>query len=324
MINFNSTYSNPLANIKITVRNGLNSTNSSSASKTNSTNSSTNSANSNEVLGYKVDKDGYFTSEFNKAAGIPSDYKIHSNTMQSLVNANTSGFTRAFNSVDIAKSVGNAYKILSQVVGDSVLNSNDSFTKDEISQFSQGYEFNYQSLEINKIYNTKSELNTAIEGFNYESAFKNRQGISTLFKSSTNIFNNLAGGEESGVHWATTASKYTNADGSISKGGLLIGVLNGNLYLVEGETTNFGKLTGFDKSLNYQEMMQYEKKFAEEFAALEIDEASFGLSGFFGNDEEYKDPTQMILEEITRLQKELAKKALERQRESAKKVDIKA
>ena len=32
----------------------------------------------------------------------------------------------------------------------------------------------------------------------------------------------------------------------------------------------------------------------------------------------------MILEEITRLQKELAKKALERQRESAKKVDIKA
>ncbi|TQR61633.1 hypothetical protein DMC01_00245 [Campylobacter troglodytis] len=71
--------------------------------------------------------------------------------------------------------------------------------------------------------------------------------------------------------------------------------------MVEGETTNFGKLTDFDKSLNYQEMMQYGKKFAKEFAALEIDEASFGLSGFFGNDEEYKDPTQMILEEIAKL-----------------------
>ena len=28
------------------------------------------------VLGYKVDKDGYFMSEFNQDAGIPDDYKI--------------------------------------------------------------------------------------------------------------------------------------------------------------------------------------------------------------------------------------------------------
>ena len=28
---------------------------------------------SSEVLGYKVDKDGYFTDEFNKQAGIPSE-----------------------------------------------------------------------------------------------------------------------------------------------------------------------------------------------------------------------------------------------------------
>ena len=41
---------------------------------------------SSEVLGYKVDKDGYFTDEFNKQAGIPIDYKIHSSTLESLVN----------------------------------------------------------------------------------------------------------------------------------------------------------------------------------------------------------------------------------------------
>ena len=166
MINFSSGFGN-LSKIKITVRNSSNAINSSNSSKTNSTNS-------NEVLGYKIDKDGYFIEEFNEAAGIPKDYKIHSSTMQSLVNSNTSGFTRTFNSVDIAKSVGNAYKIPSQVVGYNVLNSNYSFTKDEILQFSQGYEFNYQSLKVNKIYNTKSKLSTAIEGFDYESAFKNR------------------------------------------------------------------------------------------------------------------------------------------------------
>ena len=70
---FNNTFGN-FSNIKITLRNGLNSsnasktnsTNSSSANKTNSTNSSANSANSNEILGYKVDKEGFFTSKFNE------------------------------------------------------------------------------------------------------------------------------------------------------------------------------------------------------------------------------------------------------------------
>lgn len=41
-------------------------------------------SNLSSVLGYNVDKDGYFTAEFNKAARIPTDYKIHSSTMESL------------------------------------------------------------------------------------------------------------------------------------------------------------------------------------------------------------------------------------------------
>ncbi|MBZ7982617.1 hypothetical protein AVBRAN12640_08715, partial [Campylobacter sp. RM12640] len=41
-----------------------------------------------EVLGYGVDKDGFFTSDFNKAAGIAEDFKIHSDTMLSLVEKN--------------------------------------------------------------------------------------------------------------------------------------------------------------------------------------------------------------------------------------------
>ena len=71
----------------------------------------------NEVLGYKVGADGYFTSEFNEAAGIPKDYKIHSDTLKSLVNVNDKAiaFNKMFSKIDIAKTVGNAYKILSQV-----------------------------------------------------------------------------------------------------------------------------------------------------------------------------------------------------------------
>ena len=105
---------------------------------------------SSEVLGYKVDKDGYFTDEFNKQAGIPSDYKIHSSTLESLVNVaeGTSFFSRTFKSIDIAKTAGNAYKILSQVVGEDTLNSKDSFSLDEIRNFPQGFSYNRQSMQV--------------------------------------------------------------------------------------------------------------------------------------------------------------------------------
>ena len=340
MINFstNSSTFNPLVNLKVSVKNsdskGTNSSilNSTTNSSKNTNSTQNNNSNSNEVLGYKVDKDGFFTAEFNKKAGIPQDYKIHSSTMQSLVKVTTSGLSRSFDSIDIAKSVGNAYKILSQVVGESVLSSKDSFTKDEIAQFPQGYEFNVQTLRVSKIYDTKDKLNNAIQGYNYDRGHKNREGISGLFRYSpnsapaTNIFDNLSGGQENGVHWATTASKYTNADGSISKGGLLIGVLNANLYIKDGETTDWGKFQGFDKSLDYQGMMQAKGNGLFFFNGLTIDEASFAPI-FWGTDDEfsYKDPTQMILEEIIKMQKELAQKALKKRLDTAQqKVDIKA
>ena len=83
-----------------------------------------------EVLGYQVDKDGFFTSDFNKAAGIPSDFKIHSSSLESLVNAHVKPERPAmidiFADVDITKSVGNAYKVLVQVVGKDTLERKDS------------------------------------------------------------------------------------------------------------------------------------------------------------------------------------------------------
>lgn len=50
----------------------------------------------NEVLGYKVDNKGYFTSAFNEAAGIPKDYKIHSSTMQSFLKTEANGTFQSY------------------------------------------------------------------------------------------------------------------------------------------------------------------------------------------------------------------------------------
>ena len=244
---------------------------------------------SSEVLGYKVDKDGYFTDEFNKQAGIPSDYKIHSSTLESLVNVaeGTSFFSRTFKSIDIAKTAGNAYKILSQVVGEDILNSKESFSLDEIRNFPQGFEYNRQSMQVTKIHSSIYDFDAAASSFNYKES--NKQMISTLFfnpsfnggdgrqplKPTTDIFNNNNGGKESvgsGVFMDPHGEKYTNKDGSITKGGLIAAVINNNLDVREGETTAQGKREGYDKSID-------SKEFSRAFELFELmGEMKFGAN----------------------------------------------
>ena len=225
---------------------------------------------SSEVLGYKVDKDGYFTDEFNKQAGIPSNYKIHSSTLESLVRIETQSdyMQRTFDSIDILKTVNNAYKILSQVVGEDTLNSKDSFSLDEIRNFPQGFSYNRQSMQVTKIHNSIHEFGSAAADFNGKES--NKQMISTLFfnpsfdggdgrqplKPTTDIFNNNNGGKENtviGVFMDPHGEKYTNKDGSITKGGLIAAVINNNLDVREGETTVQGKREGYDKSIDSKE-----------------------------------------------------------------------
>ena len=225
---------------------------------------------SSDVLGYKVDKDGYFTDEFNKQAGIPSDYKIHSSTLESLVRIETQSdyMQRTFDSIDILKTVNNAYKILSQVVGEDTLNSKDSFSLDEIRNFPQGFSYNRQSMQVTKIHNSIHEFGSAAADFNGKES--NKQMISTLFfnlsfkggdgrqplKPTTDIFNNNNGGKENtviGIFMDPHGEKYTNKDGSITKGGLIAAVINNNLDVREGETTARGKREGYDKSVDSKE-----------------------------------------------------------------------
>ena len=241
------------------------------------------------VLGYKIDKDGYFTDEFNKQAGIPSGYKIHSSTLESLVRIETQPdyMQRAFDSIDILKTVNNAYKVLSQVVGEDTLNSKDSFSLDEIRNFPQGFSYNRQSMQVTKIHNSIHEFGSAAADFNGRDSSKSM--ISTLFfnpsfdggdgmqplKPTTDIFNNNNGGKESvgsGVFIDPHGERYTNKDGSITKGGLLAAVINSNLDVKEGETTVFGKKQGFDKSVD-------SKEFSRAFELFELmGELKFGAN----------------------------------------------
>ena len=224
---------------------------------------------SSEVLGYKVDKDGYFTDEFNKQAGIPIDYKIHSSTLESLVRSNDiiDPDIKNFKSIDIAKTVGNAYRLLAQVVGEDTLSSKDSFSAEDIRNFPQGFSYDRQSLQVDQRYASASEYSAVEDSFVHTPT----KTISTLFyngslsiaadkqihpKNVTYIFNNANGGKENtviGIFMDPHGEKYTNKDGSITKGGLIAAVINNNLDVREGETTAQGKREGYDKSIDSKE-----------------------------------------------------------------------
>ena len=224
---------------------------------------------SSEVLGYKVDKDGYFTDEFNKQAGIPIDYKIHSSTLESLVRSNDiiDPDIKNFKSIDIAKTVGNAYRLLAQVVGEDTLSSKDSFSAEDIRNFPQGFSYNRQSMQVDQRYASASEYSAVEDSFVHTPT----KTISTLFyngslsiaadkqihpKNVTYIFNNANGGKENtviGIFMDPHGEKYTNKDGSITKGGLIAAVINNNLDVREGETTARGKREGYDKSIDSKE-----------------------------------------------------------------------
>ncbi|HDZ5084764.1 TPA: hypothetical protein RTH08_001661, partial [Campylobacter jejuni] len=77
----------------------------------------------NKILGYGVDKDGFFTSDFNEAAGLPQDYKIYAEGLNNFVNS----FLKRqpfYSQIDIAKTIGNTYNSFSSFIKDKELGEN--------------------------------------------------------------------------------------------------------------------------------------------------------------------------------------------------------
>ena len=244
-----------------------------------STTTSTQNSNSNEVLGYKVDKDGFFTAEFNEKAGIPQDYKIHSSTMQSLVKSQTTTqnffYFANFQSVDIAKTIGNAYKIVSQLLEKSPeLAHKESFSKEDLEDYFPRNYITDSSGSVLRTY-TSSEAKEVLDlgGFKVGANEKLNLSFTTLrytkgivsddeFAFDGDILHsNMFGGKEGLYSFDTTSDKYTNADSSITKGGLLVGFLSHNTFaynapspLIAGQTSIQGKINALDKDTSQDEI----------------------------------------------------------------------
>ncbi|ELD0642678.1 hypothetical protein QXC18_000905 [Campylobacter coli] len=137
--------------------NTSNNTNFSISSKTNSPNYDISSEFKNSIYtlkykqvdlstdtayGYSVDKDGYMGSDFNKAAGLPNDFKIHKSTLDEIERFNqhnmaseTSG--NYYDSFDMASIVKSHYNSFNQVIS-TFPNDKTSFSEADLEQLPKG------------------------------------------------------------------------------------------------------------------------------------------------------------------------------------------
>lgn len=93
-----------------------------------------------KILGYGVDKEGFFTSDFNEAASLPKDYKIYADGLNNFVN-NFIKRQPFYSQIDIAKTIENAYNSFSSFVKDKGLG--ESFQEQDLKNLSQKDGVNY-------------------------------------------------------------------------------------------------------------------------------------------------------------------------------------
>ena len=102
-----------------------------------------------EILGYSVDKEGYFTADFNEAAGLPKDFKIYAKDIENLLDSFSSSDLKAFSSVDIAQSLKNIYKLFTQI---APKNNAPFYKKDDLASFPVAFIYDEKSLNFIKGY----------------------------------------------------------------------------------------------------------------------------------------------------------------------------
>ncbi|HBD9044691.1 Cj0814 family flagellar-dependent secreted protein [Campylobacter jejuni] len=141
--------------------------------------------NTNTAYGYSVDKDGYMGSDFNKAAGLPEDFKIHKSTLDEIErkaenNSYTSdikkylGIDKYYTNIDMAETIKQYYNQFNQIVNYAFNDTNKtSFTEADINSMPKGISElssdktigimpkNYDKLTITNYYNTQEQYNEA-------------------------------------------------------------------------------------------------------------------------------------------------------------------
>ncbi|OYD78516.1 hypothetical protein CAV8706_1521 [Campylobacter avium] len=206
-----------------------------------------------EILGYGVDSEGFFTSDFNEAAGLPKDFKIYAEdalAFKKEEELNKADYLLSFyKELDFAKSIGNAYKVFSQLMQDKT-----SFSNEYLKNFTYAYSVD-KNLNITKRY-SKDEYISLVDKnstdgvyLSFSTVEMNPLKFNDINEDS--IFNKLMAKLDKNV--------YKDKEGNISKGGLLTAFMNSNSFYLyaEGKSNIQGKFFGYDENISKKEIKDF-------------------------------------------------------------------
>ncbi|WP_257404133.1 Cj0814 family flagellar-dependent secreted protein [Campylobacter lari] len=209
------------------------------------------------AYGYSVDSSGYMGSDFNKAAGLPEDFKIHKSTLDELYRFNTSfkentanhlGISNYYTNIDMADTIRQYYSKFDQIINHSFENSNKtSFSIEDLNSLPKGYsiyntdfKFMFQNLDsqiITNFYDTQEQYNT-IDSIGMQNSINT--GLKKLDFSPESMETQILDSDIAKDTFNPDMSVYPkNEDGSYTKEALFMSFLksSGGEVLEGGNTT---------------------------------------------------------------------------------------
>ncbi|ECL3017440.1 hypothetical protein FSS93_03915 [Campylobacter jejuni] len=255
---------------------------------------------SNTAYGYSVDKDGYMGSDFNKAAGLPEDFKIHKSTLDEIYNFNEAqyqdikeqlGISRYFTNIDMADTIKQYYNQFNQIVNHTFNDTNKtSFTEADINSMPKGYiSVGYKGLDFSDQSNPYNALglvnhsNTKVTNvFKTDDEFHEAQAIQMgmmgidFYPQKLNISTqSLSQGALMEGGFNPDMSVYPqNEDGSYSKEALFMSFLKSEGgYMVAGKNTTIAP-----QAMNYN--LNVAKQSIPKYSNVDFDDIMTGKVDF--------------------------------------------
>ncbi len=254
----------------------------------------------NTAYGYSVDKDGYMGEDFNKAAGLPEDFKIHKSTLDEIYNFNEAqyqdikeqlGISRYFTNIDMADTIKQYYNQFNQIVNHTFNDTNKtSFTEADINSMPKGYiSVGYKGLDFSDQSNPYNALglvnhsNTKVTNvFKTDDEFHEAQAIQMgmmgidFYPQKLNISTqSLSQGALMEGGFNPDMSVYPqNEDGSYSKEALFMSFLKSEGgYMVAGKNTTIAP-----QAMNYN--LNVAKQSIPKYSNVDFDDIMTGKVDF--------------------------------------------
>ncbi|EJS3351949.1 hypothetical protein PIF23_001592 [Campylobacter jejuni] len=259
------------------------------------------STSTNTAYGYSVDKDGYMGSDFNKAAGLPEDFKIHKSTLDEIKKAAENepyiadmkqyfGVSEYYTNIDMAETIKQYYNLFSNALGQSFPNDKTSFSQADINSMPKGYiSVGYKGLDFSDQSNPYNALglvnhsNTKVTNvFKTDDEFHEAQAIQMgmmgidFYPQKLNISTqSLSQGALMEGGFNPDMSVYPqNEDGSYSKEALFMSFLKSEGgYMVAGKNTTIAP-----QAMNYN--LNVAKQSIPKYSNVDFDDIMTGKVDF--------------------------------------------